>query len=107
MFKFNGTDAVTLARAFGGAPNQVRKSEVPCPDCESFMVYTEPNIIHQDPPRKRIKCPTCGLKSWHEVEFSDKVIDITDSILTMNSSASDTPEQSSETSEPPPPQDRD
>lgn len=86
--KFEGEAAIQLARAFGGGFSKnrnYRKTDIDCSQCTSKVVFTEPGIIHQDPPRKRIRCLNCGHTGWHNVPDPGPSIDITDQ-LTIESS---------------------
>ena len=56
---------MTMAKGMSGATNQPRKTKLDCPECKGALNYTELGVIHQDPPRRRVKCSWCDFKGFH------------------------------------------
>lgn len=70
--QFSGDQASQLLRGFAGGgtkKNKHIKSGIDCPSCETGeLLFTEPNIIHHDPYRKRVKCGSCDYKGFEAIE---------------------------------------
>lgn len=59
----------------------MEKSKAPCPECKGEMIYSEPGVVHMDPPRKRIRCTECSYKSFEETEAPLEGIDVYQNII--------------------------
>lgn len=89
----------------GKGSGDTRPSDVDCPDCDQKLVYTEPGIIHHDPPRMRVKCLSCGHKGFVPVDPPENVLMIEPTIIIpeaqiLSSSASQSDEQTEDKSDP-------
>jgi len=64
---------MTMAAGMSKSSNPPKKAPVNCPECQAGLHYTERGVIHQDPPRRRVKCPQCEFKGFHHLESGDVI----------------------------------
>lgn len=51
------------------APKRTKPcKETKCENCGGDLIYTEPSVVHLDPPRKRVKCTSCDFNGFQPSE---------------------------------------
>ena len=69
MKEVDGDMLINMAMAMGRGGSKPLPSGNDCPECEGELLFTEPNIIHHDPLRKRVRCSTCSYRGFLAVEL--------------------------------------